>query len=64
MTKFYYPIEIKKAILWYIQKNNISIKEFVELKIISKPTYYKYINEETRFVKDSTIKWLKKIGAL
>lgn len=53
---------ISKQINEFIKERNITINNFCLLSNISRPTYYKLIAWKHKYLKDSTIKWLKKIG--
>lgn len=52
---------ISKQIKDFIKDKSITIVDFCLLCSISRPTYYKLINWKHKYMKDTTINWLKKI---
>lgn len=61
MAQIYFIPDIKKKIIDFIDKNNISIVDFCKIVWISRWWYYKIINGNTKHFKIKTIDKLKKV---
>jgi len=61
MAQIYFIPDIRKKIIDFIDKNNISIADFCKIVWISRCWYYKIINGNTKHFKTKTIDKLRKV---